>query len=72
MAKVRNRFMGPIRGAYRCTCGKWSYPTRKQARMASRQAHPGEVLNAYRCALAQEQRGLEVWHYGHLQEGDRQ
>lgn len=50
-----------------CACGKRSYPTRKAARRTYRSKHPDGGLNAYQCHL-----NPGVWHYGHLQPGDRE
>ncbi len=38
-------------------CGKRVYATRKAARKAARDLHPGEALQAYRCG--------SIWHIGH-------
>lgn len=43
------------------TCPVWqkrAYPTRRLARLAARQAHPGERLSAYACG--------SHFHLGHL------
>lgn len=41
-----------------CACGKRRYPTRRRAREAARQLHPGDHLSAYQCG--------DSWHFGHL------
>ena len=43
-------------------CGKQSFGSRKEARLAARQSHPGDQMSAYEC---RERPGSGVWHYGH-------
>lgn len=40
------------------TCGKHEFPSKKIAKRAARQAHPGVHFSYYRCGTN--------WHYGHL------
>jgi hypothetical protein len=41
-------------------CGKYTYPTRKDAKAALRRAHPGDHQTAYACP-----EGTGYWHFGH-------
>ncbi|WP_433235412.1 hypothetical protein ACQPYK_25295 [Streptosporangium sp. CA-135522] len=41
-----------------CTCGSYRYASKKIAKLAARQIHPGRNLRAYRCG--------NYWHYGPL------
>ena len=45
-------------------CGKVQYPTRRAARKAARELHPGEPgLRAYPCGA--------YWHFGHMPAAQR-
>lgn len=46
-------------------CGKRIYPHRRDAKVAARRAHPGHHLSAYRSCTG------NGWHFGHLNEADR-
>lgn len=48
------------RGMFTCECGKRAYATRRQAKQAARDFHPGEHLSVYRC----DRTG--TYHVGHL------
>jgi hypothetical protein len=58
MTETRDRIWSISRTT--CACGKWAYPSRRQARRAARVLHPGERLRAYACLRAGS------WHFGHL------
>lgn len=54
------------RQGYCYNCGKMSFDSRKTARANARRNFPHEQLNAFRCYVDDD-----VWHYGHLKDGDR-
>jgi hypothetical protein len=43
-------------------CGKQTFVSRKKARQAAKDSHPGEQMTAYEC---RERPGSGVWHFGH-------
>ena len=50
-----------FRSNYQCPCGKAAFLTRKLARGAARDVHPGQHLQVYRCNQSHD----EAWHFGH-------
>ncbi|MBV9010648.1 MAG: hypothetical protein JO272_01135 [Pseudonocardiales bacterium] len=52
-----------VRRGFCRPCGKWGYPSRKQARKARCALHPGEAVDTYRCPA-----DAAVWHIGHRQD----
>ena len=48
-------------------CGKQTYSSRKRAKLAIRQIHPGDsTIAAYQCTQALKAGFPGLWHVGHL------
>lgn len=48
-------------------CGKQTYSSRKRAKLAIRQHHPGDsTIAAYQCTGALKAGFAGLWHIGHL------
>lgn len=53
-------------------CGKRSYMSRRDAKIAMRRAHSKDKMSAYRCRETGPDDPVERWHFGHLAEPIKQ